>query len=453
MIHDRRSLLSLALSIACLRPLRAQDDTDFIIEKPHPRLLLTSRRLRLLRRERERRTMRWMQLETLITGNAAMPEPGFANALYYAAGGGHDFGREAVRWALKEGGDIRQIALVFDWCQELLTPVQRQSLTGKLKRLLEKLATDDSFAGARGRILAAIALTSHDDELSEAVLRETINGWWRGKIIRALKAGETAIHRDDSYALMEILHVVRDNLQFDLRKDYQTFFISLATYFLLTYYPAIYPAPENEFHIPVVLAAGAPDLRAAALARAADLSLSAYDPNALEPQFLQGWSMQDQLIMRGAYGITYEFLWANPYLPGLSYHSAPTVLHDPRDGRLLVRSGWEGNAAWFYHEDGVMQTFEAGAIQQLNWKTLTAPMELGETIVVPMRETNRFSAPENGATTIFLIGLVPRCKYDIEIDDEELYEEHADAGGIIVINRSGDHEFGMRLRPSPEGGM
>ena len=442
----------MALSLACLRQLRAEDDTDFIVEKPHPRLLLTSRRLRLLRRERERQTMRWMHLETLMTGNAAMPEPGFANALYYAAGGGDNFGREAIRWALGEGTDIRQIALVFDWCQELLTSAQRQSLTASLKRLLEKLTTDESFAGARGRILAATALAHHDDELSVAVLRDAIEGWWRGKIITALEAGETAIHRDDSYALMEILHVVRDNLQFDLRKDYQKFFVSLATYFLLTYYPAIYPAPENEFHIPVVIAAGAPDLRAAALARAADLSLSAYDPNALEPQFLQGWSMQDRLIMRGAYGITYEFLWANPYQPGLSYHSAPTVLHDPRDGRLLVRSGWEGDADWFYHEGGVMQTFEAGAIQQLNWKTLTSPMELGETIIVPMHETDRFSAPANGATTVFLIGLVPHRKYDIEVDDEELYEDAADAGGIIVINHSDDHEFGLRLKPSPDRG-
>ena len=33
--------------------------------------------MRLLRRERERASLRWQQFETLMAGGAAMPEPGF----------------------------------------------------------------------------------------------------------------------------------------------------------------------------------------------------------------------------------------------------------------------------------------------------------------------------------------------------------------------------------------
>src|SRR5580658_8941415 len=83
----------------------------------HPRLFLGAQRLRLLKRERERRTTRWLQLETLILGKANMPESGFAWALYYQASGDKAIAEQAIRWALAPGADLRQMALVFDWCQ------------------------------------------------------------------------------------------------------------------------------------------------------------------------------------------------------------------------------------------------------------------------------------------------------------------------------------------------
>ena len=39
--------------------------------------------------------------------------------------------------------------------------------------------------------------------------------------------------------------------------------------------------------------------------------------------------MHDHFLMRGPFGSPYEFLWANPYQPGLSYYHVPLVLHDP----------------------------------------------------------------------------------------------------------------------------
>ncbi len=48
-----------------------------VVSGEHPRLFLRPGRLRLLRRERERRSMRWQQFEALISGNAPMPGEDF----------------------------------------------------------------------------------------------------------------------------------------------------------------------------------------------------------------------------------------------------------------------------------------------------------------------------------------------------------------------------------------
>src|SRR5262245_47246284 len=82
----------------------------------HPRLLLRPQRLRLLKRERERSSARWQQFEALVAGNAPMPEPGLAWALYYRISGDADYARKAIGYALSPAADLRQQALVFDWC-------------------------------------------------------------------------------------------------------------------------------------------------------------------------------------------------------------------------------------------------------------------------------------------------------------------------------------------------
>ena len=242
---------------------------------------------------------------------------------------------------------------------------------------------------------------------------------------------------------MEILHVLRDNLSIDLRTDCEQYFSTLPGYLLLSYYPAVYPAPENDFHIPVLPGSGEPDLKQAALARAADLALIAYDPNSSGTQFLQGWSMQDSFLMRGPFGITYEFLWANPYLPGLSFYSAPPVFHDERSGRLIVRSGWGGDAAWFDLEDGVMRTFRDGRIVALTWDGFTEPMEFGRAVVWPLKTTNLFTVSTEEPVTYYLAGLEADSLYDVEIDDEDLSEKRAGHGGVLALEfPAGRHTAG-----------
>src|ERR1700687_5736021 len=106
----RTALLALLLTVLPATFARAQD--EFRVYTEHPRLFLTAQRLRLLKRERERDSMRWRQFDLLVRAAAQMREPGFALALHYAVTGDGPIGRRAVEWALGPGTDLRQLALV-----------------------------------------------------------------------------------------------------------------------------------------------------------------------------------------------------------------------------------------------------------------------------------------------------------------------------------------------------
>ena len=115
--------LKLGLAVAlCALPasLWAQADEPVAVFTEHPRLLLRPQRLRLLKRERERTSMRWQQFATLVAGSAPMPEPGFALGLYYQISGDAAYGRKAVEFALSPAADPRQQAFVFDHGRGLL---------------------------------------------------------------------------------------------------------------------------------------------------------------------------------------------------------------------------------------------------------------------------------------------------------------------------------------------
>src|SRR6266850_3489010 len=201
-------------------PAGAQSQEESLrIYTEHPRLFLGQHRLKLLQKEKERRSLRWQQFELLMAGHAPMPEPGLAGALYYRIAGDQASGRAAVTWALGAGADLRQVALVFDWCQDLLSPAQSRALVAKLAKGIEQTGRDRSMAALRSRALAAVALADHQQAVSERELERVIQGRWRGEIAPELQRGRDVIPHDDYYALYEMLHVVRDNLNIDLRES------------------------------------------------------------------------------------------------------------------------------------------------------------------------------------------------------------------------------------------
>ncbi len=440
----RLFVAALCLLAGCLRS--KAGDEDYRVYTDHPRLFLNERRLRMLKREVERQSPRWRQFEALMTGKARMAEPGFALALFSQVSGKADFCQEAVRWAQGSEVDTRQLALVFDWCQPSLSKESSEALALRLERSATEAARKPGVAAMRDRVLAAVSLAGHRQPFSEKELRFAIEKWWQGEIVPGIQHHRNVLARDETLALAEILHAVRDNLNMDLRDPIQDFFRGLPAYLLASYYPGSVESPENEFRIPASKGGGAPDLRQAALSRAGELSLVAYDANSRETQFLQGWLMRDSLLMRGLLGVTYEFLWANPYLPGLSHYHAPLFYHDEWMGRLFVRSSWEDDATWLGYFDGDLQVSTKDGVKLVKDLPLSKPVRLADMIIVSASGATSFRLDGADLRHIFLYGLRPGTEYEVRIGDAKPSRNTADPGGILDIPLEPEPEVFIRLK-------
>jgi hypothetical protein len=446
-------LLLLPVALTALIPnARAQTpaDEDYHIYTDAPRLLLNKQRLRLLHRERQRQSMRWQQFDALISGGAALPEPGFAAALYYQVSGDAASEKKAVDWALSEAADpqrdLRQLALVFDWCGPVMSKPQADRLGAKIERSLAAAPPGiDDVRGHSARALAAIAIADRlPDHADKALRAETID-WWNARVVKRLANGEPAIPREQLYFLYEMLHAVRDNLKIDLREPAGAYFKSLPVDDIAGHYPAPLEAPENEYRIPVYVRDGDPDVTDAAMSRAAEMAMVAFDDNALESQYLQGWLMQDRFLMKGGLGAIYEFLWANPYQPGLSYFHIPLIFHESSTGHVFARTSWDEDATWIGYFEGHLQLFTDGHVQSLRPGAATKPVRIGDAVLLSAgsRDAVKFRA---NAEAIFVLNLSPRSTYEIEIDDQELSEAETDVGGTLVLSFPEGIDTGVRIR-------
>ena len=295
-------------------------------------------------------------------------------------------------------------------------------------------------------MLAAIAIADRFQDHAEAALKPVMERW--RAVARRLEAGDPAIPRTEIYALFEMLHAIRDNLKIDLREDAETYFRELPLDHLLSHYPASFQAPENEYRVPVFVRDGDPDVTEAALSRAAELAMVAFDSNEAGNQYLQGWLTQDRFMMRSTLGAPYEFLWANPYQPGLSYSQAPLVIHDPASGHLFARTSWDEDATWIGYFDDHLQLFRDGRVVVLRAGAASDPVRVDDASVlsVPSQEAAKFHV-DAGQT--FVLGLAQHSTYDVEIDDEELREAETDKGGTLVLALPEGTDAGVRVKKRP----
>lgn len=431
-------------------PVASPPDDPVTVSADHPRLFLRPARLRLLRRERERSSVRWQQFDGFLSADAPMPEPAFAQALSYQVSGNRETGRKAVAWALGTGTDLRQLALVFDWCQDLLSDAERRALVTRIQQRMAQTAGDESISSVRSLVLAAIALFDHAPQTPNRELNRIVRIWWEQKIAAALNAGKSAVPREDAYALWELLHAVRDSTNLDLRESCRKFFKEFPIEHLMSYYPAAFPGEDNDYRIGVMTQSGEPDLRQAALSRAADLAMVAYDTNGEESQYLQGWLMHDNFMLRGAFGAPYEFLWANPYQPGLNFTHVPLVYHSVGSGRLFVRSDWEDTADWFGYFDGVAQMFRDGRRISINVKNRAEPLSLASAVISWGSDAPKLRIQfGEDQQALILVGLNPSRTYQVEVDDEEVFDQVTDPGGVLVIDVPPGKQLGVRVRLSP----
>jgi hypothetical protein len=438
----RRPLATAILLCALLAP-AVRGEEEYRVYTDPPRLFLNAQRLRLLKRERERQSIRWQQFEALVAGGAALPEPGFAWALYYRVSGQTSFGKQAVEWALSDTAtDLRHLALVFDWCGPLMTESETQRLGAKIERALPAASATDA-RGQSSRVLAAIAIADRLPDRGESILRQTAD-WWRGEIVKKIEAGQPAIPRGQLYYFFELLHAFRDNLKLDLREDLPAYFNSLPAAHIAGHYPAPYPAAENEYRIPVFTHEGEPDLADAVMSRAAGLEMVAYDSNDAETQFLQGWLMQDRFVMRSALGAPYEFLWANPYQPGLSYFQMPLIFHSEVTGELFARTSWDEDAVWLGYFDRHLQIFRDGKIVRPDPASMQ-PIHVDGSMIVNAPAKTAARLHHVDAENVFILGLEPQARYDVEIDDQEVREQATGASGALVLNIPGGIETAVSL--------
>lgn len=320
-----------------------------------------------MQRDRERQTVRWVDFEARVETVPDSPERGFELALYYAVTRDEKRGREAVQWALAHACDRRQFAWIVAWCGELMSDAERQKLEA-----------------------TGCAVASIDDK----------------ELVRSLQEGGFRNART-LYAACERLIALRSSEQDDPRETAARFFSNLPIEFLLSLRPEQVEHPDWMTHI-------------------AALALVAVDPNLTAAQYVQGWAMEDRQMIREGPGVAYEFLWADPYLPGIGYQNLDPWVHDA-NGRLFARTNWEPQACWV--------AITTRGVEEENcppgWRD--RPLAFGRMTLTPMTsrcaELPRLKSNE--------AAILWRLKPDESVSYREAKQQnsaHADAAGMLWLS-------------------
>ncbi|MCW5964910.1 MAG: hypothetical protein KIT83_12800 [Bryobacterales bacterium] len=446
--RDVLRAIGAGLGAACC-PGYAQE--SYAVYQPSPRLLLSEDRLRLLRREHERRTERWRQLELLIQGEARFPEPAFALALAHLATGDESLARRAFD-ALQPNTSPNQVAMVSDWCGDVLSAPQRATLNQRLTSTVNAgLPADASPARVRDLTLAAVTVADDLPEASARALGWVHQQWWP-RITSAIEAGRIPVPHREALPFVEVIYSFQRGLQLDLRESAVVFFREYPIWHLLRHYPPSFGGGENDYRIPAFSGNGEPDIDDATLSRAAELAMVALDSNAQESQYLQGWLLNPRFRLRGALGAPYEYFWCNPYQPSLSYFYLPLYQHLPASNSLLARSSWEENATWLGMVDGAMQLFTEEGIRLVEAGRNTRLLPVGpSSIVMEGKDSapggvSRVTAPE--CERLFWLNLRGNTRYEVEIDGEEMAEFVTSKGGVLELDLSNRGGGGVALRPA-----
>ena len=449
-------LVTLLLATLCAAQSSPPNLADYRVYTKHPRLWLDGGRLDRLRHEVQRETDRWRQLEMLSRSGASFPEEPLWLALQFQVTGSQEAGRKAVEWALgraqssgkfSDPGDLRLGAVVFDWCHELLSPQERERLAGPLGKAAQAIASGHGLETGplRSAVLAAVAVADEWDGASQTLL-QLIDGRWRGEIEPKLLRGETPDRAGELMAMLEIFHAVRYNLQQDLWRESDAVFRPLPRVEMLRYYPAPLETPTGSLRELAQPSAVKLDAKAESVpARIAEMLLVAYESTLEEYQFLQGWIRHDAFVLRDPYGAVYEFIWINPYLPGLSYSTSPLVAHDEVRGRVFARKGWDDDDVWAGYLNGELQVYGDGHLMVIGPETRQAPLEFAGAAIVLARLPMKFEVevpPSVGgreARVIYIVGLREGTSYDVKVDRSHFRPYVAGKGGIVVLrNEAGE---------------
>ncbi|MBI3697494.1 MAG: hypothetical protein HY238_21995 [Acidobacteria bacterium] len=450
-----RSVLMLAL----LAPV-AECQQSYKVYTEHPRLWLDARRLRLLRRERERDSIRWQQLQLLLKSRQPLPEEPLVRALLYQVAGEQPSGKEAVAWALKRAtlagdpdpAELRHLAVVFDWCHPLFSEAQRTKVAGRMARGVQAATGQNSMRALASAVLAAVVLAD-DWPGSEQALAAAFDKKWRPALLPALRESRLLDRPADRVAFLEMCYAARDNLNLDLWEQSPAFFKQFPIYLLLQYYPPPVTVAGHRFRQPSEPSTAKSDPAVEGeLARVAELLAAAYETGSVETQFLQGWITHDIYRLRTLSGAPYEFLWMNPYQPGLSYYAVPLRLYDEAAGRLWARSNWDDDAAWIGYRQAELQLFADGERTVIDPSTQPAPIVFPQLAVVPAKGEVAFKVRLVEGDEVFVVGLEAGRTYWVKTGESQFVPRTAGRGGILALHASAGEETAFELKtmdPNP----
>jgi hypothetical protein len=443
-------LVILLLAAPCIAQTSQTNLADYRVYSKHPRLWLDGGRLDRLRHEVQRDTERWRQLQTLSKSGATFPEEPLWLALQFQVAGAKEAGRKAAEWALRKAGsspgfgdpaDLRLGAIVFDWCFELLSNEERERLAGPLGKAAQAIASGRGLdAGpVRSATLAAVAVADDWERASQTLL-ELIDGRWRGEIQPALLRGGTPDRAAELMAMLEMFHAVRHNFEMDLWREADAVFRPLPRVEMLRYYPR--PVETETGFLRELAQPSQVKLEAQAEsvpARIAEMLLVAYENTLEEYQFLQGWIRHDAYVLRDPYGAVYEFIWINPYLPGLSFSNSPPVAHDDVRGRVFARQGWDEDDVWAGYLGGELQVYGDGQLMVIGPESKQAPLEFAGAALALARLPMKFEVEVPHAVgarderVIYVVGLREGGGYDVKVNGSRFRPYLAGRGGIVVI--------------------
>lgn len=356
-------------------------------------LLLTPKLLRRLQRDRTRETVRWRNFEQRVQGVPESPERGFELALYYAVTRDEAKGREAVAWTLQHKTDARQVALVLDWCADLIGPAE-------MEQLKSVSPAGDTAGALRDRLFLAIAA----DQFSKAQFDSA-----NRKLLDDLRNPGEPNAGPTLYAAIEYLMAYRAATRTDLRESDAQYFARLPKLFLLRMKPQQVEKPDWMSH-------------------AAALALVTLDPNLENSQFLQGWAMEGRQMLRDGPGVAYELVWGDPYLPGVAYQNMDPWIYDPT-GLLFARTGWEENACWVAIRSTGMEQ------QNCEETKFARPGQFGTLTLLRMDHACAEVPEHKNRESVMFWKLKPGAQLTYEYNDEHT-EPRADAAGLWLVPNS-----------------
>ena len=433
------------LCIAILSPfvsslLLAQ--ADYKVYTSHPRLWLEGRRLNRLQKDVERQSERWRNLQRLVQADVVFPEEPLLEALLFQVTGDEESGRKAIAWAAGEtdsGGfekpdHLRLGAVVFDWCHELLSAEQKESLAQALFTAAEGLSRENEIGLARVRsgVMALVAV-GEDHVGYERVLQTLMKDHWEERLLPLLRKGELLEASAELVALAELSHVARRNFEIEIWGQASDLFRALPLRLMLRVSPRPHRTEEGIFRLPVETDRSAAVIEGT-LNRIAAMVFVAYENTLSDYQFLQGWVRHDAYTLYTPLGAVYEFLWVNPYLPGLSYFSAPLVFHDEFEGRVYARTGWQEEDLWAGYFDGRLLIVADGEEHVIEPTDKQAPLVFPGGAMLFGKPPLSFDRVVPEGKAIYVVGLEEGRSYEVRVNRSRARYQQAGKGGILVID-------------------